>query len=130
MLPTKPLEVPTAAVFPAVRAVLWRPAFYRSHLGARVNVFPGNVELPEPVAQTAFGAGHAFEPRSAAGQAIERLIRMDPNARIEVTNGVPRAVKFTGALGEGGKGLPPALDPVNLGMLPDCFGVILPEAAQ
>lgn len=130
VLPQKPLTMPAPVAYPMVRVCLAQPAFYRGFLGHRIDLFPGNIEVPEPAAQSAIAKGIGFTPSSAAGQTITRALRIEPNASFETDgNGSVRVVKFSGALGEGGKGLPPAAPPVDLGQMPDTLGVIA-EAAQ
>lgn len=130
VLPQRPMVMPAPVAYPMVRVCLAQPAFYRGFLGHRIDLFPGNIEVPEPAAQTAIAKGIGFTPSSAAGQTITRALRIEPNARFEAgNNGSVRVVKFSGALGEGGTGLPPAPPPVDLGMMPDVLGVIA-EAAQ
>ncbi|MBE7203432.1 MAG: hypothetical protein INR70_37320 [Parafilimonas terrae] len=116
--------------YPMARVCLAQPAFYRGFLGHRIDLFPGNVEAPEMAVQTAIAKGIGFTPSSAAGQLITRTIQIEPNARFELDDtGGLRTVKFAGPLGEGGKGLPPAPPPVDLGTMPDTLSVTA-EAAQ
>ncbi|GJE48829.1 hypothetical protein GOFOIKOB_1863 [Methylobacterium tardum] len=130
VLPQKPLAIPAPIAYPMVRVCLAQPAYYKGAWGHRIDLFPGNIELPEPAAQTAIAKGIGFTPSSAAGQTITRALRIEPNASFETDgNGSVRVVKFSGALGEGGKGLPPAAPPVDLGTMPDTLAA-LPEAAQ
>ncbi|WCS24470.1 hypothetical protein LOK46_25600 [Methylobacterium sp. NMS14P] len=129
-LPAKPEALPTTPTLPMVRACLWREAIYATHLNHRIQVFPGNVELPEPIAQAAFDKGVAFPPNTVGGQRVMQILRTDPNARLEQDGqGSIRAVRFAGVMGDGGRGLKPAEPPVFLGTLPDGDGVFA-EAAQ
>ncbi|SFM98994.1 hypothetical protein, partial [Methylobacterium pseudosasicola] len=130
VIPQKPSAAPAPVAYPMVRVCLAQPAFYRGFLGHRIDLFPGNVEVPEPAAQAAIAKGIGFTPSSAAGQTITRAMLIEPNASFQIDDtGSVRVVKFTGELGEGGKGLPPAPPPVDLGQMPDTLGVIA-EAAQ
>lgn len=130
VLPQKPVPMPAPVTYPMVRVCLAQPAFYRGFMGHRIDVFPGNIELPEPAAQTAIAKGIGFTPNSTAGQTITRALRVEPNASFEIDGDRSvRVVKFSGALGEGGKGLLPAPPPVDLGQMPDTLST-LPEAAQ
>ncbi|KQS79945.1 hypothetical protein ASG32_24220 [Methylobacterium sp. Leaf361] len=131
VLPSKPPEPTQPAIFPEVQVVLSRPAFYRTYLGQRIDVPAGGLMLPEPIAAQAMNLGVGFGPQSMPGAAIMRILRINPAARIEPDeSGSFRGVAFTGALGDGGKGMKPAEPPADLGALPDMHGVILSEAAQ
>ena len=114
--------LPPSPVHREVPIALAAPAFFRDWLGQRVDLPLGGVVVPERIAQVAIAKNVGFIIDGLEGKSIINSLRDRPAAALARNdNGVFSAVSG---------GMAPAQEPVDLGMLPGPYTVILAEAAE